>query len=85
MTIESETLLPEPSSSDVPTEMVQSDVREDEDIMVNETAEAPVSSCALPTSSADLFGGELGVDELNGEFIACATVPFACQSIFFLT
>ena len=85
MTIESETLLPEPSSSDVPTEMVQSDVREAEDIMVNETAEAPVSSCALPTSSADLFGGELGVDELNGEFISCANVPFSCPFDIFLT
>ena len=37
-----------------------------EDIVLEAaTADAPVSS--LPTSSADLFGGELGVDELNGE------------------
>ena len=67
MTIESETLLPEPSSTgDVSSEMAAVDGKT-EDIMLNSgTAEAPVSSCALPSSSADLFGGELGVDELNG-------------------
>lgn len=76
MTIDTETLLPEASSSgDVSSEMVAVDLKGTGDILLSpSTTEAPV---ALPTSSADLFGGELGVDELNGKrFKTVAVLPY---------